>query len=121
MLKGVTNWEIPAGTKKTYKLTILSAGVATDLTGCTLHFTVKERYDQADSAAFINTKISSFGADPTLGLVDLPIDLTSKPDSQFEVSEVYHANFVIVDSAGETTHSEEFQITTNIGSTKDAP
>jgi hypothetical protein len=97
---------------------VTSQGLPTDLTGCSVYLTAKESFLEEDLGSFIDLKITDFGDDPTLGEFLVPIDFTGNGDEQFERSKVYHANVVIVDSLGETTHSDNFQIRVISGATK---
>jgi len=51
---------IVKGTSKTYELTFKTEGVAENITGFSVYFTVKTNMADADSAALINKTITTF-------------------------------------------------------------
>lgn len=67
------NIAIKRGTDKSFKITVKKNGVATDITGWTIYFSVKKQVNDTDANAIIRKVISSH-QDAANGITNITID-----------------------------------------------
>jgi hypothetical protein len=83
-----------------------------DLTGSTVYFMGKVNLEDADADAILDETISSF-EEPTLGKVQVPVDLTSLPDELKNGESFIYCDLIIKDSAGSVENHGIFIIELN--------
>jgi len=89
--------EIIQGMTKTYELRFQEDGIAIDITGWTVYFTVKEAMNDLDAVAKIDKTITSFD-EPTQGIAEIELSTT---DTNITVGNYYFSVDVKTDDSDE--------------------